>query len=41
MREELPRAHLIELPQAGHLLNIERPAEFNEALLGFLAQHPE
>jgi 3-oxoadipate enol-lactonase len=32
----LPRGQLVELPGAGHLTPLERPAEFNEELLVFL-----
>jgi pimeloyl-ACP methyl ester carboxylesterase len=32
----LPAARLVEVPDAGHLVNLARPAEFNSALTGFL-----
>jgi pimeloyl-ACP methyl ester carboxylesterase len=34
---ELPDAHLVVIPGAAHLANVERPDEFNEALLAHLA----
>jgi pimeloyl-ACP methyl ester carboxylesterase len=34
---EIPGARRQEFPDAGHLLNLERPARFNEELLSFLA----
>ena len=34
----LPRARLVVVPDAGHVVNLERPAAFNAALLGFLAE---
>jgi len=37
-RERIPRARLQVLERCGHLPAIERPAEFAEAVLGFLAQ---
>ena len=36
MAERIPGARLEIIPQAGHLSNLERPAEFNRALLDFL-----
>jgi pimeloyl-ACP methyl ester carboxylesterase len=33
-------ARLEVIPDAGHLLNLEQPQAFNEALLRFLARHP-
>jgi len=33
----LPRARLVTLPGAGHLTALERPEEFNQAVLDFLA----
>ena len=36
MAAELPDARLIVMPDAGHLVNIELPAEFNESVLAFL-----
>jgi 3-oxoadipate enol-lactonase len=37
LHREIPGARREEFPDAGHLLNLERPARFNEAVLGFLA----
>lgn len=37
LRREIPGARRHEFPDAGHLLNLERPARFNEDLLSFLA----
>ena len=34
----LPRARLVVVPDAGHVVNLERPAAFNTALQGFLAE---
>jgi pimeloyl-ACP methyl ester carboxylesterase len=34
---EIPGARRQEYPDAGHLLNLERPTRFNEDLLRFLA----
>jgi 3-oxoadipate enol-lactonase len=39
MARRIPGAQLVELAGAGHLSNIERPAEFNAAVLSFLARH--
>lgn len=39
MVERIPGADLVVIPRARHLLNIERPAEFNAALLEFLQAH--
>ena len=38
MAKALPNARLVRLSGAGHLAPLERPAEFNEALLSFLAE---
>lgn len=35
----IPGAQFLMVPGAGHALCLERPAEFNTAILGFLAQH--
>jgi 3-oxoadipate enol-lactonase len=35
----IPNAEVTIIPEAGHLINIERPAEFNSAALGFLFRH--
>ncbi len=37
LASHLPEARLVEVPAAGHLSALERPAEINAALLGFLA----
>ena len=37
LHREIPGARRQEFPDAGHLLNLERPARFNEDVLGFLA----
>jgi pimeloyl-ACP methyl ester carboxylesterase len=34
---EVPGARRLTMPGAAHLPSLERPAEFNRALLGFLA----
>ncbi|HEY8153850.1 MAG TPA: alpha/beta hydrolase [Myxococcota bacterium] len=34
----LPRARLVVIPDAGHVVNLQRPEAFNAALLGFLAE---
>lgn len=39
MASLIPNAELVILEQAGHLSNIEQPAAFNAALLGFLDRH--
>ncbi|MGH8059075.1 MAG: alpha/beta fold hydrolase [Candidatus Entotheonellia bacterium] len=36
MHERIPGSKLVVIPGAGHLANIERPAEFNEAVMAFL-----
>jgi 3-oxoadipate enol-lactonase len=35
----IPNAEVTIIPEAGHLINIERPIEFNSAALGFLLSH--
>lgn len=35
----LPNSDLIEIDNAGHMVNLEQPEAFNSALLDFLAQH--
>lgn len=37
---EIPGAHLVVVPGAGHALCLEKPAVFNSLVLGFLAQLP-
>lgn len=39
MAEEIPGAELSVIPRAGHLSNLERPAEFNQAVSAFLSSH--
>jgi len=39
MVQRIVRAEFLVVPGAGHALCLERPAEFNTALLGFLAKH--
>ncbi len=36
LAERIPGARLVRIPGAGHISNIERPAEFNRAVLDFL-----
>jgi pimeloyl-ACP methyl ester carboxylesterase len=36
MAERLPRARLLEIPDAGHDLHLDRPTEWRAALGGFL-----
>ena len=36
--EAIPDADLVEIPDAGHLLMIERPEAFTEAVLDYLRQ---
>jgi pimeloyl-ACP methyl ester carboxylesterase len=33
-------ARQLVLPETAHMVNLERPAEFNQAVLDFLGQHP-
>lgn len=40
MVRAIPGARLALIPKAGHLANLENPAAFNEALLGFLTALP-
>jgi pimeloyl-ACP methyl ester carboxylesterase len=39
MRRQLTRSHLVELPAAGHLSNLEAPDLFSRALADFLASN--
>lgn len=39
MAAEIPGAELTVIDDAGHLVNIEKPAEFNAAALAFLRRH--
>jgi len=36
----LPNAELVEIPDAGHLVNLARPTEFNAAVAAFLDALP-
>jgi 3-oxoadipate enol-lactonase len=36
---EIPGAEFVVIDDAGHLANIEQPAAFNDAVLGFLRRH--
>ena len=36
MRDAIPNARLQVLPEAGHLLNLEQPDLFNQAIKGFI-----
>ncbi|HEU5018826.1 MAG TPA: alpha/beta fold hydrolase, partial [Pseudolabrys sp.] len=36
---EIPGAELSVIDDAGHLVNIEKPAEFNAAVIDFLRRH--
>jgi 3-oxoadipate enol-lactonase len=36
---EIPGAELTVIDDAGHLVNIEKPAEFNKAVIGFIDRH--
>jgi pimeloyl-ACP methyl ester carboxylesterase len=36
MRKDLPDAQLQVIPDAGHLLNLEQPEIFNEAIVKYL-----
>ena len=37
LAERLPRARRVEIPGAGHVVNLAAPAAFNQALEGFLS----
>ena len=36
LKRKLPAAGLLVVPKSGHLVNLEEPAAFNEALLAFM-----
>jgi pimeloyl-ACP methyl ester carboxylesterase len=38
--EAIPGAELVVIPAAGHMANLERPAEFNAAVRAFCLAHP-
>ena len=40
LREWLPQAENVVLPDAGHLLQVQNPGDMAEALAGFLTRHP-
>jgi len=40
LAEAIPGARLVEIPDAGHLVNLARPVEFNTAVAEFLAALP-
>ncbi|HEU5440732.1 MAG TPA: alpha/beta fold hydrolase [Ktedonobacterales bacterium] len=40
LRDELPDARLLAIPNAGHVVMYDRPRAFDEAALGFLAGQP-
>lgn len=39
LQRQIPGAQLVVIPDSMHLFNVERPAEFNHALLAFLSSH--
>ncbi len=39
IKDRIPGAELVVLPQAGHLSNLEQPDRFNQALLSFFENH--
>lgn len=39
MSKRIPGAQLVVIPEAGHLSNLERPEQFNEAVGAFLSIH--
>ena len=41
MAEHIPDAHLVSIPHAAHLSNMEQPEAFNQALIVFLADQVE
>lgn len=36
----LPDARLVTIPDAGHVVNLEQPTAFDEAIVGFFGEHP-
>jgi pimeloyl-ACP methyl ester carboxylesterase len=40
MASAIPGAQIFVIPKAGHLLNLEQPAQFNESVSVFLSQVP-
>jgi pimeloyl-ACP methyl ester carboxylesterase len=41
LHRSIPGARLVLLPGAGHVVNVEAPEAFNEAVRGFLGDLPE
>ena len=39
IHDAIPGSELVIIPSASHLSNLEQPASFNKALLGFLSKH--
>lgn len=39
LAREKPDSEVASIPDASHIVNVENPAAFNDALLGFLARH--
>ncbi len=39
IHDAIPGSELVIIPSASHLSNLEQPAKFNKALLGFLSKH--
>ena len=37
LKEQIPAARIVVLPDVGHISNMEDPDKFNEIVLGFLA----
>ena len=40
LASQIPGAEFTIIQDAGHLINIERPSEFNEAAIAFIRSHP-
>ena len=40
LHDAIPDSELVVIPDAGHMSNLERPAEFNEAVRAFCSAHP-
>jgi pimeloyl-ACP methyl ester carboxylesterase len=38
MADGFPNARLVEIPEAGHVANLEQPAAFNDAVAAFMAE---
>ncbi len=39
MARRIPRARLVEIPEAGHMTNLEQPERFNRAVMDFLKEN--